>query len=51
MDQFAGMLALIAADRLGRLQGAEPLRPRREDAADGGREIAISAAICLPVWR
>ena len=36
VDQLARVLALIAADRLGRLQRGEPVQPEpMQDAADG----------------
>ena len=41
VDELAGMLALIAAHRLGRLQCADAVEPQApEDAADGGRRDA-----------
>ena len=41
VDQLAGMLALVAADRLGRLQRRDAVEAEAlEDAADGGRRDA-----------
>ena len=41
VDQFAGALALVAPDRLGRLQGFQSVEPEpAQDAADGGRRQA-----------
>ena len=41
VDQLAGMLALVAAHRLGRLQGGEAVEAEAlEDAADGRRRDA-----------
>ncbi len=38
VDQLAGPLALVAPDRLGRLQGLDPVEAQSlEDAANGGR--------------
>ena len=54
VDQLAGMLALVAADRLGRLEGLMRLRPRRlRMRLTVAGETPTSAAICLPVkrWR
>ena len=50
VDQFAGMLALVAAHRLGRLQSREPVQPsRRRMRLTVAGETPTSAAICLPV--
>ena len=52
VDKLAGVLALIAADRLGRLQRGHLFRPsRRRMRLTVAGDIPISAAICLPVWR
>ena len=52
VDQLAGMLALVAADRLGRLEGLERLRPSRlRMRLTVAGETPASAAICLPVQR
>src|SRR5215475_9259212 len=54
MDDLTGMLALIAADRLGRLQGSEPVQPEpAQDAADGCWRYAnlhsdLPADVALP---
>ena len=41
VDQLAGMLALVAADRFGRLQGSDAIEAETpEDAADGRRRDA-----------
>jgi hypothetical protein len=41
VDQLAGVLALVAPDRLGRLEGLELVeREPAQDAADGGRRYA-----------
>lgn len=38
VDQFAGMLTLVAADRLGGFEGFNPIEPEApENTADGGR--------------
>ena len=53
VDQLAGTLALIAADRFGRLQRTELVEPTPlQDAADGGgrdRELAgdLGAGVAL----
>ena len=55
VDQLAGVLALVAADRLGRLEvadrGSGPRRRRMRLTVAG--ETPAWAAICLPVkrWR
>ena len=52
MDELAGMLALVAADRLGRLQRCQPVEPRRcRMRLTVAGETPVSAAICLPVQR
>ena len=41
VDQLAGLLALVAPDRLGRLQGLELVQAEPpQNAADGGRRDA-----------
>lgn len=48
VDQFAGMFALIAAHRLGRFQGLEPVQAQPlEDTADGRRRDARCDGNCL----
>ena len=50
VDESRRGVALVAADRLGRLERRKRLRPRRlQDAADGRGRDADSPAICLPV--
>ena len=52
VDQFAGVLALVAADRFSRLQCGEPVEAESfEDAAEVAADTPVSAAICLPVQR
>ena len=54
VDQLAGMLALVAAHRLGRLQRREPVETQPpQDAADGRRRHAdlggdLLAGVALP---
>ena len=54
VDQFAGMLALIAADRLGRFQRREPVEAvPPQHTADGSRRDAelggdLLACVALP---
>ena len=54
MDKLARVLALIAADRLGRLQRGEPIQPEPvQDAADGRRRYPdfggdLLARVALP---
>ena len=52
VDHLAGMLALVAADRLGRLERRQPVTPSRlRMRLTVAGETPTSAAICLPVWR
>ena len=57
VDKLAGVLALIAADRLGRLQRGQPIQPEpAQDAADGcGRYSKFAgdllARVALPAQR
>lgn len=46
VDQFVGMLPLVATCRLGRSQGSQPVEA--EPTQNGGRLLAISAAIFFP---
>ena len=54
VDEFAGMLALIAANRFGRLQRSEPVQTEPlQDAADGsgrdpGFDRDLLARVALP---
>jgi hypothetical protein len=48
MDELAGLLAFIAIDRFGRLQGTELVQFKpTQNAADGGCETPVSAANLL----
>ena len=50
VDELARLLALIAPDRLGRLQRTELVETAPpQDAADGGGRDRDLAAICSPV--
>ena len=52
VDHLAGVLALVAAEWLGRFQGAQLVEAQAlEHAADGGRRDADLAAISLPGMR
>ena len=51
VDQLAGAIPLVAADRLGGLERCDAIETEApENAADGGRRD-VPAAICLPVQR
>jgi hypothetical protein len=52
VDELARILAFIASDRFGGLQGIELIRAQpTQNATDNGRETPTSTAICLPVQR
>jgi hypothetical protein len=52
MDKFAGMLALIAPDGLGRIEVLYPVQPRAlQNPADGCRRRAVILPTCFPVRR